>query len=375
MGKVVTFGEIMIRMHMKDHRRFRQSLPGEVDVTFAGAEANVAVSVALLGGEAAFVSALPTHAVADACVGELQNLGVDTSGIVRTERGRLGVYFVEAGANQRPSNVIYDRDYSSIALEPAGSYDWNRIFTGASWFHLTGITPSLSKNAADISLEAVKKAKEKGLIVSCDLNFRKKLWRWDGNTAPGDLAARVMGSILPYVDICVANEEDVQEVLGIKIDAVDTVTGTLKIEKYPDLAAMTAAKFPSLGKIAFTLRESISASHNNWGAMLYDTASKKASFAPVVAGEARTADGAAAAGSVKYQPYSINSIVDRIGGGDSFSAALIYALMDNSLKDEALAFATAASCLCHSIEGDFNFSSRAEVLALMKGSTSGRIVR
>ena len=346
---------------MKDHLRFRQALPGAIDVTFAGAEANVAVSVALLGGESAFVSALPTHAVADACIGELQNLGVDVSKIIRTARGRLGVYFVEAGANQRPSNVIYDRDFSSIALEPPESYDWNRIFSGASWFHLTGITPSLSKNAADISLEAVQSARKNGLTVSCDLNFRKKLWRWESGTTPGDLAARVMGEILQGVDILIANEEDVQEVLGISADTVDTVAGTLDVEKYPDLAAMTAEKFPALRKIAFTLRESISASHNNWGAMLYDAASGKTSFAPVVSG--------------KYQPYPITSIVDRIGGGDSFSAALIYALMDDSLKDDALDFAAAASCLCHSILGDFNFSSRAEVLALMKGSTSGRIVR
>jgi 2-dehydro-3-deoxygluconokinase len=351
----------MIRLHMKDRRRFRQGLPGDVDLTFAGAEANVAVSVALLGGEAAFVSALPTHSVADACIGELRNLGVDTSEIVRTGRGRLGVYFVEAGANQRPSNVIYDRDYSSIALEPPESYDWGRIFSGASWFHLTGITPSLSKNAADVSLQAIRIAREKGLTVSCDLNFRKKLWRWESGTAPGELAARVMGNMLPDVDILIANEEDVQEVLGIGADTVNPENGTIEVEKYPKLAAMTAGKFPSLSKIAFTLRESVSASHNNWGAMLYDTVFKKASFAPVVSG--------------RYQPYPIASIVDRIGGGDSFSAALICALMDNSLKDDALAFATAASCLCHSIQGDFNFSSRAEVLALMKGSTSGRIVR
>ena len=361
MGKVVTFGEIMIRLHMKDRQRFRQSLPGDVDLTFAGAEANVAASIALLGGSAAFVTALPNHAVAEACLGELCNLGVDVSEIIRTDKGRLGVYFVEAGANQRPSNVIYDRDYSSIALEPPESYDWERIFTGASWFHLTGITPALSKNAADISLEAVRIAKKMGLTVSCDLNFRKKLWGWEKGTPPGNLAARVMGNILPDVDILIANEEDVQEVLGIKADTVDAASGKLEVEKYPDLAGMTSGKFPSLRKIAFTLRESVSASHNNWGAMLYDTSTKTASFAPVIAG--------------KYQPYPITSIVDRIGGGDSFSAALIFALMEDSLKDKALAFATAASCLCHSVHGDFNYSSREEVEALMKGSTSGRIVR
>ena len=361
MGKVITFGEVMIRLHMKDHRRFRQGLPGDVDLTFAGAEANVAVSIALLGGEAAFVTALPDHSVADACIGELRNLGVDISEIIRSDKGRLGVYFVEAGANQRPSNVIYDRDYSSIALEPKGSFDWNRIFTGASWFHITGITPALSSNAADISLEAVRTAKKMGLTVSCDLNFRKKLWRWESGTPPGDLAGKVMAKMLPSVDILIANEEDVQDVFGIKADIVDAASGALEVDKYQDLAAETSAKFPSLSKIAFTLRESISASHNNWGAMLYDTAKGKASFAPVDEGI--------------YEPYHITSIVDRIGGGDSFSAALIYAMMDNSLKDEALAFATASSCLCHSIHGDFNYSTLEEVLALMKGSTSGRIVR
>ena len=364
MARIITFGEIMVRMQMHDHLRFRQALPGSIDVTFAGAEANVAVSIALLGGNAAFVTAMPKHSIADACLGVLRNLGVDVSSIVRTDKGRLGIYFVEPGANQRPSNVIYDRDHSSIAEEPGTSYDWKKIFSGASWFHITGITPALSKNAAAISLEAAETAHNMGLTVSCDLNFRKKLWRWEGGTGPNALAEKTMSKMLPFTDLLIANEEDVQDVLGIKVDAVNADTGDIDVEKFPGLARKLKAQYPNLKKIAFTLRESVSATHNNWGGMLYDAASDTAYFAPTEKGV--------------YTPYEIRAIVDRIGGGDSFTAALIYALNDESLKQndgDALAFAAAASCLCHSIQGDFNFSSREEIIALMGGKTSGRIVR
>jgi 2-dehydro-3-deoxygluconokinase len=363
MAKLVTFGEIMIRMHMKDRLRFRQ-LPGDLNASFGGAEANVAVSFCLLGGSAAFVSALPVHDIADACLGVLRNLGVDVSGIVRTNKGRLGIYFVEGGANQRPSKVIYDRDYASVALETPDAYDWEKIFSGAGWFHITGITPALSRNAAELSLAAVKAARSGGLTVSCDLNFRKKLWRWEAGLDPRALASRIMGGILPHVDILVASEEDVQDVFGIKTGSVDPGSGNLDIRKYPPAAEQLAGQFPSLRKIAFTLRESVSATHNNWGAMLYDTASGNACFAPQEAG--------------RYKPYPIKAMVDRIGGGDAFSAALIYAMMDESLgRDDAAAvsFAAAASCLCHSVYGDFNYASREEVIALMEGKTSGRIVR
>jgi len=364
MAKIVSFGEIMIRLHMQEHLRFRQALPGVFDATFAGAEANVVASIAMLGGDAAYVTALPKHSIADACLGVLRNLGVDVSSVVRSEKGRLGIYFVEPGANQRPSNVIYDRDYSSIAEEPGSSYDWKRIFSGASWFHITGITPALSKNAADVSLEAVKTAKEMGLGVSCDLNFRKKLWRWEPGTGPKALAKKTMGRMLPLVDVLIANEEDVQDVLGIDFDGVNPDTGTIDVKKYPSLAEKLKEMFPALKKIAFTLRESVSASHNNWGGMLYDTSRDASFFAPLENG--------------KYNPYQIQSIVDRIGSGDAFSAALIFALNDESLNkndEDVAAFAAAASCLCHSIHGDFNFSSREEVLALAGGKTSGRIVR
>jgi 2-dehydro-3-deoxygluconokinase len=363
MDKLVTFGEIMVRLHMKDRLRFRQ-LPGDLNASFGGAEANVAVSFCLLGGSAAFVTALPVHGIADACLGILQNLGVDVSGIIRTNKGRLGIYFVEGGANQRPSNVIYDRDGSSVALETPDAYDWEKIFSGAGWFHISGITPALSKNAAEVSLAAVKAARGGGLTVSCDLNFRKKLWRWEAALDPRALAAKVMGGILPHVDVLVANEEDVQDVFGIKTGSADPDSGGLDIWKYPPAAEQLTRRFPSLRKIAFTLRESVSATHNNWGAMLYDAASGKACFAPREEG--------------RYKPYPMGAMVDRIGGGDAFSAALIHAMMDESLgRDDAdtVSFAAAASCLCHSVYGDFNYTSREEVIALMGGKTSGRIVR
>jgi 2-dehydro-3-deoxygluconokinase len=364
MARLVTFGEIMMRLQTKAGRRFRQSLPGDMEVIFGGAEANVAASFALLGGSSIFVTAVPENSIADACLGSLRSVGVNVSYVVRSKKGRLGIYFAEAGANQRPSNVIYDRDYSSVSMERSAGYKWGRIFRSAAWFHTTGITPALSKIAARVTLNAMKKAKHIGLTVSCDINFRKKLWRWESGTPPNALAGRIMGELLPFVDVLIANEEDVGDVLGIKNDSLDTAGGSINVDKYPDIAKQVAQKFPNIKKIAFTLRESISATHNNWGCMLYDTTGGAAHFAPRSNGV--------------YSPYRITDIVDRIGGGDSFGAALIYAMLDEELKqsdDTVLAFAAAASCLCHSIYGDFNYSTKDDVLFLMKGSTSGRIVR
>jgi 2-dehydro-3-deoxygluconokinase len=364
MAKLVTFGDIMRRLQTQAGRRFRQSIPGDMEVIFGGAEANVAASFALLGGEASFVTAMPDNTISDACLGSLRAVGVDVSHIVRSKKGRLGIYFAEAGADQRPGNVIYDRDYSSVSMENTGNYRWNRIFKGADWFHTTGITPALSKIAARVAQNAVEVAKKAGLTVSCDLNFRKKLWRWEEGTGANDLAGRVMSKLLPFVDVLIANEEDVGDVLGIKDDSLDTAGGAIDVQKYPGIAKKVAQKFPNIKKIAFTLRESISATHNNWGCMIYDTASASAHFAPL--------------SGASYNPYHITDIVDRIGGGDSFGAALIYASLDDELKssdDKIAAFAAAASCLCHSIYGDFNYSTKNEVLALMNGSTSGRIVR
>ncbi|GHT55418.1 2-dehydro-3-deoxygluconokinase [Spirochaetia bacterium] len=362
--KVVTFGEIMIRVSALDNLKFRQSLPGRADLGFAGAEANVAASLSLLGLPARFVTALPKHSIADACVGTLRNLNVDTSEIVRTDQGRLGIYFVEKGANQRPSTIIYDREGAAITRTEAAQYNWDKIFTGAEWFHISGITPALSKLTAETSLEAVRKARERGMTISCDLNFRKKLWNWDPTLLPRDLAKKTMGQILPFVDILIGNEEDAEDVLGIKAGDTDVKAGKLDIDRYPSVAREIVKKYPQIRKVATTLRESISATHNNWGAMLYDRAADTCTFAPESNG--------------RYMPYEIRDIVDRIGGGDSFAAGLIFALLDAALSksdQDILSFAAAASCLNHSIYGDFNYTSKEETLALMQGESSGRVKR
>jgi len=361
--KVVTFGEIMARLAPEGFLRFRQVMPGKLNVTFAGAEANVAVSITLLGGESVFVTALPKNALADACVANLKSLGVDTQHILHADIGRLGLYFVETGANQRPSRVIYDRAHSSVSQVRADQYPWETIFKNRTWFHTTGITPSLSKTAADATLSAVQKAKSGDLKVSCDLNFRKKLWRWDDSLKPRELAEKTMRAILPFIDVLIANEEDAADVLGIHAEDTDVHSGKLAIDKYPQVAREIVNQFSNVSTVAITLRESISASHNNWSAMLYDTKSDQAFFAPVRNG--------------KYNPYQIRNIVDRVGGGDAFGAGLIFALqtLELSAPENAVAFATAASCLAQSISGDFNYNSREEVEALMKGSISGRVVR
>jgi 2-dehydro-3-deoxygluconokinase len=361
--RVVTFGEIMARVAPPGLLKFRQAFPGPLDVTFAGAEANVAVSLSLLGASASLVTALPKHTIADACVDRLRGLGVDTRFILRTDAGRLGLYFLETGANQRPSRVIYDRDHSAVAMTPASAYDWGAIFRDATWFHVTGITPALSKIAAETTLAAVREAKQRGLTVSCDLNFRKNLWRWDAALAGPRLADRTMREILPSVDLMIANEEDCADVLGIRAAGTDVEAGKLDTSRYPAVARQVAQQFPNVSRVAITLRESISASHNNWGAMLYVAQGDQAHFAP-------TAEG-------RYAPYPIRNIVDRVGAGDAFGAALIFALNTPELAppDTAVRFAAAASCLAHSIQGDFNFSSRSEVETLMRGGGSGRVVR
>jgi 2-dehydro-3-deoxygluconokinase len=361
--KVVTFGEIMARLAPEGFLRFRQAIPGKLNVTFAGAEANVAVSIALLGGESTFVTALPTNALADACIANLKALSIDTQHILRVDIGRLGLFFVETGANQRPSRVIYDRAHSSVSQVLADQYPWETIFRDKTWFHTTGITPSLSKTAADVALSAVQKAKSENLKVSCDLNFRKKLWRWDDSLKPRELAEKTMRSILPFVDVLIANEEDAADVLGIHAEDTDVHSGKLAIDKYPQVAREIINQFSNISLVAITLRESISASHNNWGAMLYDAKSDQAFFAPVSNGQ--------------YEPYQIRNIVDRVGGGDAFGAGLIFALQTLELyaPEKAVAFAAASSCLVQSISGDFNFNSRDEIEALMKGSMSGRVVR
>jgi 2-dehydro-3-deoxygluconokinase len=340
---VVTFGEIMLRLAPPGFERFLQS--PQFVATFGGGEANVAVALAGFGWPTAYVTVLPpNHPIADAVIGELRRFGVDTSRIVRA-KGRMPVYYVETGANQRPSKVVYDRDNSAIALAKPGDIDWDCVFDGAGWFHITGITPALSASAAELSNQAVRKAREKGLTVSCDLNYRKNLWKY------GKTAAEVMRELAKFVDVAIANEEDCQMALGIHAD-VDVHSGKLDREQYRGLAEKVLHEFPNLKMIAITLRESFSASHNGWSACLADGKEFLTS-----------------------RHYDITHIVDRVGGGDSFAGGLIYGLQTFSSHQEALEFAVAASCLKHSIPGDFNRFSVDEVQALVKGGGSGRVQR
>jgi len=341
-NRIVTFGEVMLRLKSPGMERLFQS--PVLEATFGGGEANVAVSLANFGLNAAFVTVLPKSEIAAACLAELKRFGVDTSLIVEGA-GRMGIYFLENGANQRPSKVVYDRAGSSISLAKPGTIDWQKVFNGATWFHITGITPAITQSAAYLSLEAVRAAKEKGLTVSCDFNYRGKLWKY-GKTAP-----EVMSELVKYVDIGIANEEDCQKSLGINID-VKVEKGKLDSEQYRMLTEKVLAAFPNLKMIAITLRSSHSADHNGWAACLNDRQ-----------------------GFVVSRKYEITDIVDRVGGGDSFAAGLIYGLITGKTAEDALNFAVAASCLKHSIPGDFNRVSAAEVAALAGGESSGRVQR
>lgn len=338
--RVVTFGELMLRLAPENYLRFVQS--DRLEATFGGAEANVAVSLANFGAEACFVTKLPEHEIGQSAVNSLRKFGVDTSKIVRGG-DRIGIYYCEKGASQRPSKVIYDRKYSSIATASEDDFDWDDIFAGADWFHFTGITPALSDDMARITLEAVKAAKDNGLTVSCDLNFRKKLWT-------SEKACAVMSDVLKHVDVCIANEEDAKDVFGIEAENTDIDSGKLNEEGYISVAKQLTERF-GFKAVAITLRESLSASDNNWSGMLY--VANRPFFAK------------------RYHMH----IVDRVGGGDSFGAGLIYALLSDFGAQDAIEFAVAASCLKHSIEGDYNMVSKDEVLALARGNASGRVQR
>ena len=340
---VVAFGEIMLRLAPPGFERFLQS--PQFVATFGGGEANVAVALAGFGQAARYVTVLPAnHPIADAFLGELRRFGVDEQHMVRG-KGRMGIYFVEPGANQRPSKVVYDRDYSAISLAKPGDIDWKKTFAGAGWFHITGITPALSQNAADLSLEAVQAARIAGLTISCDLNYRKNLWKY------GKTPKQVMGELFRFVDIGIANEEDCQAALGIQVD-VDVHSGRLEPEQYRKLAEKVLDAYANLKMLAITLRESKSASHNGWSACLAD----RKDF-------------------LLSRHYEITHIVDRVGGGDSFAGGLIFGLLNLGSHQEALEFAVAASCLKHSIPGDFNRFTREEVEQLVKGGGSGRVQR
>jgi 2-dehydro-3-deoxygluconokinase len=333
----------MLRLAPPGYERFLQS--PQLVATFGGGEANVAVSLAGFGTQSRYVTVLPPgNPIADAVVYQLRGFGVDTSTIVRG-KGRMGVYYVESGANQRPSKVVYDRENSAIALAKPGDIDWDRTFDGAGWFHVTGITPAISQGAADLALESVRKAREKGLTVSCDFNYRKNLWKY-GKTAP-----EVMRELVQSVDVGIANEEDCQMALGVQID-VDVHAGKLDADQYCKLATKVMGEFPNLKMLAITLRESKSASHNGWSACLHDGTDFLVS-----------------------RHYEITHIVDRVGGGDAFAGGLIHGLLSLASHQDALEFAVAASCLKHSIPGDFNRFSADEVKQLLKSGGSGRVQR
>lgn len=340
--RYLTFGEIMLRLKTPGTERMLQS--PVLEATYGGGEANVAVSLANFGCDVSYLTVLPRNVLGDECVKELRKFGVDTRLVQRGE-GRMGIYFLESGANQLPSKVVYDRAYSAIALAEPGCIDWDKAFEGVSWFHITGITPAISETAMHLSLESVKAAKRLGVIVSCDLNYRKNLWKY------GKAAPEVMGELARYVDVAIANEEDVQKSLGITAD-VEVERGELSREKYRALAEAVLQAYPGMKKIAITLRESKSADSNGWAACLHDGREFYVS-----------------------RRYEISDIVDRVGGGDSFAAGLIYGLNACETTQEALEFAAAASCLKHSILGDFNRVGVDDVRKLMAGDGSGRVQR
>ena len=340
MNKIVTFGEIMLRLMPEGYYRFGQDQ--KFEATFGGGEANVAVSLANFGEDAYFVSKVPSHDIGQCAINDLRKYGVNTSYIARGGE-RLGIYYIERGASQRPSKVIYDRAHSSISEADLSDFDWNEIFKDAKWFHFTGITPALSDKATALCVEACKEAKKHGVMISCDLNYRKKLWT-------REKANQVMTNLMQYVDVVIANEEDAQDVFGISATDTDLNSGKVNHEGYKDVAKQLKDRF-GFKYVAITLRESISASVNNWGAMLYD-------------------------GNDYYfsKRYTMQ-IIDRVGGGDSFGAGLIYSLVNGKNPQDAIEFAVAASCLKHSIQGDYNRVSVSEVESLAGGNGSGRVQR
>lgn len=359
--RVVTFGEVMVRLEPLGYGRLVQAIPGTMRTFYAGAEANVASAIALLGGGAEYVTAFPDNPVADAVVRALRGDGVRTDHIVRVPGSRIGVLYSERGANQRPSVVVYDRAHSAITEAPASAYEWDAIFDGADWFHVTGITPAVSASAAEATRAAAERAAKAGLSVSCDLNFRGTLWRWDGANDPRALARATMPSILEHASLIIGNEADAADVLGIAPPDSDVEQGRISRQGYVEVARAVAKRFPRVSHVAFTLRESVSASHNRWGAMLYSVDGDAALFAPGRNGA--------------YRPYEITDIVDRIGAGDAFAASLIQMLREKADAARALEFATGFSCLAHSIEGDINYTSRADVEKLLASGGSGRVQR
>lgn len=358
------FGEVMMRMCAGGKLRWRQVLPGNVEVTWGGGEANVCASLAMYGCDVRYLTALPDHAISRSLVQSLRGLGVDTDHIYWRDEGRLGIYLVEVGANQRGSTVLYDRSQSAVSLAEAAEYDYSSALEGVDWVHLSGITPAISEAACLANLELARQAKSQGASISCDLNYRNKLWKWHPELSGRDLARQQMAQLMPLVDLVIGNEEDAADVLDIHAEHSDAEQGRLDIDAYQQVARTIAERYPNISRVAITLRESVSADHNNWGAMLLDVGRDECHLAPL------SADGS-------YQPFEIHDIVDRVGAGDSFAAGLLYALQSDLYAEPevAIQFAVAASCLKHSIQGDFNLVTVAEVAALMRGNASGRVQR
>lgn len=340
--KVLSFGEILLRLAAPGYTKLFQK--DSLEATFCGGEANVAVSLANFGIQSLYLTKLPKSDVGMAAMNSMRYFGVDTSKVIFGD-GRMGLYYLEKGASQRPSKVIYDRAYSAIALADKSDFDWDEIFKDVDWFHWTGINPALSDSLADICMDACKVAKKKRITVSCDLNFRSTLWS-------GEKAKATMTKLMPYVDVCVGNEEDADKVLGIKSSDTDVETGKLNKSGYEEVANKICAKF-GCKKVAITLRESYSASRNGWSAMLFDSELEKAFFS---------------------KTYDIQ-IVDRVGGGDSFTAGMIYSLITGKSNQDAIEFATAASCLKQTMEGDYNRSTVEDVEKLLKNGGNGRVQR
>lgn len=358
MKTIVTFGEIMARFAPPKHLRFQQAFPGQIEVTFAGAEASIAAALAFLGSRSRFVTALPEHPIADACIMNLKSLGVDVETIIRTPHGRLGIYYYESGANQRSSNVIYDREGSSVALTTASAYDWDKVFDDAQWFVFSGITPAISRVAYEVTLTALQQANDRKISVLCDMNYRSKLWNWEPTLSPRELATRTMRELLPMVNFFVGGKEDAHAILG-----TTDLTTSNTTESLAELAGKLHSTYPRIQHVAFSRRKDCSASKTAFGGFYANFQHNEFCTSPNENGNASL--------------YEIDSIVDRLGAGDAFTAGLLYALTTSELasSQSIVDFATAAGCLAHSVQGDYNYISREEIRSLVAGSSSGRVRR
>lgn len=357
MKPVMCFGEIMARLAAPGHLRLRQTMPGALEATFAGAEVNTAAAIAALGGEAEMVTVTPRNDISLAAVATLRAAGIGTRFVLTRDDGRFGLFFLETGANQRAGQVLYDREHSTFSRARPGSYPWSKIMAEAGWFHTTGISAGVSRVAAEATLSGLRAAAAAGVTVSFDLNYRRKLWRWDATVEAAALARRTVGEMLPFVDLVIGNPADLAAFAGLDVPA------TLTPARLRRLARDFVRKFPRVRWVAVTLREAVSATHNRWGAMLYCASEQSVFFAPLARG--------------RYRPYEITSMVDRVGTGDVFAGSLIHALRTKELATpaKALELAVAASCLAHSTKGDFGVCSREEAEALVAGNHGGMVAR